>query len=143
MGMGGDDYSFCADCLENMTAEEFWRSFFTLEEQEWPPTIKENMKEAFNKGLSHGDIFCPKATHEITHKHRSRTDIERSKMSNSLRYKILRNDNFRCRACGATAKTDQLVVDHIKPISKGGKTIESNLRTLCYACNRGKGTRLE
>ena len=32
----------------------------------------------------------------------------------------------------------KLHVDHIKPVSKGGKTVRDNLRTLCEDCNLGK-----
>lgn len=64
---------------------------------------------------------------------------ERSKMSKTLRYKILERDKFECQICGRTAKDGvKLHIDHIIPISKGGKTIESNLRTLCEDCNLGK-----
>lgn len=65
--------------------------------------------------------------------------IERPKMSDSLRYDILKRDGFKCQICGAS-KTDgvKLHVDHIIPVSKGGKTIYSNLRTLCDRCNLGK-----
>ncbi|MBQ9472253.1 MAG: HNH endonuclease [Ruminococcus sp.] len=64
---------------------------------------------------------------------------ERRKMSQDLRYRIMKRDNFRCVLCGRSAKDGvSLHVDHIKPISKGGKTIESNLRTLCSDCNLGK-----
>ncbi len=35
-----------------------------------------------------------------------------------------------------------LEVDHIVPISKGGLTIEDNLQTLCWKCNRSKGAKL-
>jgi len=31
-----------------------------------------------------------------------------------------------------------LHVDHIEPWSRGGKTIEENLQTLCEKCNLGK-----
>lgn len=37
----------------------------------------------------------------------------------------------------------KLHVDHIMPISKGGKTEPSNLRTLCIDCNLGKGAKIE
>ena len=65
-------------------------------------------------------------------------EYERSLMTPQLRYKILRRDGFKCQICGATSETAKLHVDHIKPISKGGRTVESNLRTLCDLCNLGK-----
>lgn len=68
---------------------------------------------------------------------------ERSLMSDSLRYDILKRDNFRCCICGASAKDGvNLHVDHIIPVSKGGKTIKNNLQTLCDRCNLGKSNKL-
>lgn len=32
---------------------------------------------------------------------------------------------------------EKLEIDHIVPISEGGKTVKSN--SLCFKCNRGKG----
>ncbi len=64
---------------------------------------------------------------------------ERSKMTASLRYDIIKRDGFCCVLCGRSAKDGiKLHVDHIVPVSKGGKTIKSNLRTLCESCNLGK-----
>ncbi|NLI63013.1 MAG: HNH endonuclease [Methanosarcinaceae archaeon] len=64
---------------------------------------------------------------------------ERSKLSHSLRYDILKRDGFRCQICGKTANDGiKLEVDHIKPVSKGGKTKKGNLRALCNICNSGK-----
>lgn len=69
-----------------------------------------------------------------------RKKVERSKMSQSLRYDILKRDGFRCVLCGRSAREHgvELEVDHIIPVSKGGKTEPDNLRTLCKDCNRGK-----
>jgi len=65
---------------------------------------------------------------------------ERALMTDKLRYEIMQRDEFKCVLCGATAKDGvKLHVDHIKPVSKGGKTEEANLRTLCDRCNLGKG----
>lgn len=70
--------------------------------------------------------------------------LERAKMSVKLRYSILQRDGFRCQICGRGAEDGvKLHVDHIIPVSKGGKTVENNLRTLCEDCNLGKGARLE
>lgn len=63
---------------------------------------------------------------------------ERNKMNDRLRYKILKRDKFRCKSCGAKAGDVELEIDHITPVSKGGKTTESNLQALCKKCNRGK-----
>ena len=75
---------------------------------------------------------------------KAQKEKERKKMTPSLRYNILKRDNFKCCLCGRSAKDGvQLEVDHIIPIAKGGKTEPSNLRTLCFDCNRGKGIKIE
>lgn len=64
---------------------------------------------------------------------------QRKIMTDDIRYEVLKKDNFRCCICGATAKDGvKLEVDHIIPVSKGGKTTIDNLQTLCERCNRGK-----
>ena len=71
-------------------------------------------------------------------------EIERAKLSASLRYDILKRDGFKCQICGATIKDGvKLHVDHIFPVSKGGKTEPNNLRTLCDKCNLGKSDKIE
>lgn len=55
-----------------------------------------------------------------------------------LRFLIFQRDKFKCRICGASPAKDpcdELHVDHIKPWSKGGETIENNLQTLYSICN--------
>ena len=45
--------------------------------------------------------------------------------------------------CGASANDGvKLEVDHIVPVSKGGKSTMDNLQTLCERCNRGKRDKL-
>jgi hypothetical protein len=61
-----------------------------------------------------------------------------------LRFRVLHRDNFKCVLCGDhPARNPECVlhVDHVVPWSKGGKTIEGNLRTLCATCNIGRGNR--
>ena len=45
-----------------------------------------------------------------------------------MRTEVLLRDGARCRRCRTAVN---LEVDHIIPVSKGGKTEESNLQTLC------------
>jgi 5-methylcytosine-specific restriction endonuclease McrA len=57
------------------------------------------------------------------------------------RSRVLKRDNFSCRACGASPAFTpgiSLHVDHIKAWSLGGETAEENLQTLCEACNLEK-----
>ena len=67
---------------------------------------------------------------------------ERGLMTNALRYQILQRDGFRCQICGRSQEDGVILhIDHIKPLSKGGKTEPRNLRVLCADCNLGKGAR--
>jgi 5-methylcytosine-specific restriction endonuclease McrA len=62
-------------------------------------------------------------------------------VSDSLRYEVLKESDGRCSLCGATKKERPLDVDHIIPLSKGGKTTKDNLQVLCAKCNRAKGNK--
>ena len=84
---------------------------------------------------------CPECQPKTTlsksvHNNGSRT------VSDKLRYMVLKRDNFKCCACGASPANQpgvELHIDHIVPWSKGGKTKTENLQTLCSRCNLGKG----
>lgn len=66
---------------------------------------------------------------------------ERSKLTSKLRYQVLKRDHYRCVICGRGAEDGvKLHVDHIMPVARGGKTVMSNLRTLCQDCNLGKSS---
>ena len=69
--------------------------------------------------------------------------VERGKVSNKMRFSIYKRDGYRCCRCGRNEKTTTLEIDHIIPISKGGKTNYGNLQTLCHRCNVEKGDRLD
>lgn len=63
------------------------------------------------------------------------------KMSKSLRFEVLTRDGYRCRYCGADAKSVSLHIDHVLPRSVGGKDELGNLVTACADCNHGKSDR--
>lgn len=76
-------------------------------------------------------------------KYKAQVERERE-IGSKLRYDVLRRDGFRCTICGVAAKDGaKLHVDHIKPVSKGGKSEMKNLRTLCDRCNLGKSDSYE
>ncbi len=70
---------------------------------------------------------------------------QRALMTSKLRKHIKERDNYTCRYCeNSTYKEPNLLleIDHIIPIAKGGCTIEENLQTLCWKCNREKGSKI-
>lgn len=68
---------------------------------------------------------------------------QRTIMTDSLRYDVFKRDNYCCQICGASRKDGvKLEVDHIIPVSRGGKTELNNLQTLCERCNRGKRNKM-
>lgn len=68
--------------------------------------------------------------------------VERAKVSKELRQEIFERDGYTCVNCGSTKK-ESLEIDHIIPISKGGKTEPGNLQTLCRNCNIRKGNNID
>ena len=69
--------------------------------------------------------------------------VERALITDKLRFDVMKRDNYKCRICGASQEDGaRLHVDHIIPIAKGGKSVMSNLQTLCESCNMGKSDKL-
>ena len=66
--------------------------------------------------------------------------VERGKVTNKIRFAVYARDGYRCRKCGST---QDLEIDHIFPISKGGKSNFENLQTLCHWCNLQKSNTVE
>jgi HNH endonuclease len=61
------------------------------------------------------------------------------RVPDGMRATVLVRDGGRCRKC---RRAINLEMDHIVPVSKGGKTEEANLQTLCRRCNRAKSKKL-
>jgi hypothetical protein len=100
----------------------------------------------FSWGPNNHLMFITKNNVGIKNSNKDITDEqkERNKMTAGLRYDILKRDGFKCKICGRSVEDGvKLHVDHIIPISKGGKTTWDNLRTLCQDCNLGKSNKLE
>lgn len=68
---------------------------------------------------------------------------QRNLLTKELRRAILIRDNYTCQICGKYMPDEVGIhIDHIIPISKGGKTIASNLQVLCSKCNGRKSNKL-
>ena len=91
-----------------------------------------------------GQFACNEAIQalEEAHEEFKSNNTVRSGLSLALRFDVFHRDDFRCQICGITASEGaRLEVDHKIPVAKGGSDEMSNLWTLCFNCNRGKGTK--
>ena len=66
---------------------------------------------------------------------------KRKDISKKMRFEVLKRDKFTCQYCGKQSPDVVLHLDHIKPVSKGGKNTLLNLVTSCVDCNLGKVAR--
>jgi len=57
------------------------------------------------------------------------------------RKNIYRRDNNTCQYCGRKLPTEQLNLDHVVPLSRGGKNTWDNVVCSCIECNMRKGNR--
>lgn len=72
---------------------------------------------------------------------RALCDIVSQGISVTQRFAIFKRDSYRCCICGASAEGgSRLEIDHKVAVARGGTNAEDNLWTLCFECNRGKGT---
>lgn len=68
----------------------------------------------------------------------SEENSPRKQISKKVRFEVFKRDLFKCAYCGRTPPAVVLHVDHIHPVSKGGKNTQDNLITACLDCNLGK-----
>jgi hypothetical protein len=102
----------------------------------------QSWRKAFEKFVEYANAvdIGPSDITEIVAERRTARDP-----SLRMRFRVMQRDNFSCRACGASPASSPgivLHIDHIKPWSRGGQTVEQNLQTLCEQCNLGKGNLL-
>lgn len=76
---------------------------------------------------------------------RSKAKYQRSLMTKAFRESIKERDDYTCQSCRNSTYNEPnllLEIDHIIPISKGGLSVEDNLQTLCWRCNRSKSNKI-
>ncbi|MDR1201571.1 MAG: HNH endonuclease [Tannerellaceae bacterium] len=99
-------------------------------------------RKYYKRELRDGDIIDPKYwktnltydEYRIAKKYHP-DQKERNILTPTLRKRIYERDGNRCLNCGSI---EDLSIDHIIPLSKGGKTVIQNLQTLCMKCNLQK-----
>ena len=102
-------------------------------------------KVTFSKTLSPNEmreriLYLAKYNFEMT-EYQYNCDDQRKLMNSELKHRIIVRDGMVCQECGKRCLQNEIEIDHIKPVSKGGKTVESNLQVLCRSCNRSKSNK--
>jgi len=147
-GKVGSYFGLMADQVDNLLVE--WYDGQKMSAQEISDSIFSKAKVLISartiqrilkqRGVirSGGDAFRLKASQgKVKWSYKSHK-IKRISLNPKLRYSILKRDSFKCVLCGVGANMAVLEMDHIVPVSQGGKNLEHNLRTLCHHCNEGK-----
>jgi 5-methylcytosine-specific restriction endonuclease McrA len=52
---------------------------------------------------------------------------------------VFLRDGYKCQYCGDHLDKRECTLDHVLPVSKGGKSTFENSTTACGPCNAGKG----
>lgn len=52
---------------------------------------------------------------------------------------VFLRDDYNCQYCGITVNKKTATLDHVLPVSLGGRTVWENCTTACHVCNSNKG----
>lgn len=66
--------------------------------------------------------------------------IKRIRLSRKEREKVLRKLNGHCAYCGCKIKYEDMQIDHVVPLRKGGDDKLENMLPSCRSCNHYKST---
>lgn len=89
--------------------------------------------ENIERQLANALAASPRASYFIR-----RIEANKAISNHEIRILVFKRDNYRCVKCQCT---QQLSIDHIKPVVAGGGDEPDNLQTLCRSCNSSKGGR--
>lgn len=140
-----------SELSEDRLAKELGFEEIDLSEMYFPSYTLQYISDGGNSSLTTEVILNIENLERFTKylsdqiKWESSKKYQRALMTQALREKIKERDNYTCCHCGNSIYQEPnllLEIDHITPIAKGGKTEEINLQTLCWKCNRNKGSKI-
>ena len=72
-----------------------------------------------------------------------RLGLPADQIERMTRQEIIDRDKSICYLCGKTCQHDEIHLDHVIPLSRGGLHTKKNLKVSCSTCNLGKGSMTE
>lgn len=105
-----------------------------------PETITEIVEHGIELGLLRE--LRDHSTHSTVHVEVRFSSESRRAIPLSQRERILAKGNGLCGICGSPIRPyDEVHIDHIVPVARGGSDDDSNLQPAHGSCNRSKGAR--
>lgn len=74
---------------------------------------------------------------------RRRAKLAGVRVEKFSRREIIARDRSTCYLCGERVAADEIHLDHVVPLSRGGDHSRANVRVACGTCNIAKGTLTE
>ena len=68
--------------------------------------------------------------------------VRQNKYPRFSKFNVTLRDRFSCQYCGTNVSTNTVTMDHVSPVSMGGKTNWENIVASCMKCNSTKGSNL-
>jgi len=94
---------------------------FGNDESEWVSTVSYELE-------------VPRVIRLLTYDHYPQLHVSLNRRN------LFARDESICQYCGCKFPTSELSVDHVLPLSQGGKTTWDNVVCACTSCNRRKGS---
>lgn len=106
--------------------------------ERWCRHCGDPMPKALRSDAAYCSKQCNRAAHALKRGNGRlgpgrRRDIERAY--------IIARDQSRCHICGKKCRRDEITLDHLIPLAKGGTHAPENLRVAHLSCNFSKGAR--
>jgi 5-methylcytosine-specific restriction endonuclease McrA len=102
------------------------------------------MKREFNEVIGNEEwLFSPSKVIQVPRiiKERTHTKHVLSKKIRFSRRNVCIRDGYSCQYCGTQLNTKDIQLEHVIPVSKGGKTEWTNIVCSCHKCNSKKRDR--
>jgi len=118
-------------------------SFLPLSVISWQQAIKLKTLDRVRVEHEYDDweIHSPSITMKVPAVIVTREFLKYKKAVRFSRRAVYLRDLYTCGYCGDSFSDHDLTLDHVVPVSKGGKTTWENITTACMTCNLSKGNK--
>ncbi len=100
------------------------------------------LREAITDGLRQRGILPPSPSPAVT-RPAPRAKKHRKSISYAVRAAVIERDGLVCGICRLDVAPQDVHIDHVRPVSRGGSNAMANLRVTHGVCNMKRGNRVD